>query len=173
VVQYFKEMIDDLVRRIDILELREGVESRFQTICEELERLDPRDFQPARRAEFVNLRRVLGNLRQLKSNDWSYIQALASSTVRASNDPIKLTTILRRVELYGARREPLEPDYQAHQNLATDVITCEPRVFRLPWTRHFRALNGVAAEPGACQGGPPRRAQRGEGRKGEGGCRNA
>src|SRR5262245_4259172 len=45
-IQYVKRMIEQLTQRLNDQKFSEGLHSRFHMLVEELDRLDPRDFEP-------------------------------------------------------------------------------------------------------------------------------
>src|SRR5271166_3888754 len=99
---YIKSMIDDLLQKFDKILSSEGIASRLRALIEEAERLDPRDFAPAHRFEFVNLRRTLKTYISISDDDWSVIGKLRLGPFPPRGTSGFMLALLRRVELADA-----------------------------------------------------------------------
>ena len=84
-VHYIKELIQELTQELQTLTNSEMLLSRFETVTEEIDRLDPRDFVPAYRFEFVDARRRLRGYMAVDQNTWKVIDAAYWGQMQRSN----------------------------------------------------------------------------------------
>ncbi len=78
-VAYIQQLVIDLANRIEHPFDVSDVDTRVKALVEELDRLDPRDFVPATRASFVDLRRMARNWSCLPSNFWICVKHFHTS----------------------------------------------------------------------------------------------
>jgi hypothetical protein len=95
-------MIDELLKKLDFAFSSEGLASRFQALIEEVGRLDPRDFTPAYRFEFVTLRRKLKNYSYIKDDDLFVVGSVRLGQPHPNGRSGFMSSLLRRVELSDA-----------------------------------------------------------------------
>lgn len=96
---YIKTIVDDILNKFDRVYINlEGVASRFRVLIEEVERLDPRDFIPAHRFAFINIRRRIKNYQNLTNENWTIISRFHSAP-NASGDNSAMLALLGQVEL--------------------------------------------------------------------------
>ena len=96
-VDYVKRMIQDLICIMQIPDDLEGLHDKFQTLVEELDRLDPREFLPAVSYDFVRLRMLL---RTYPAVPQPRLELLHSAIKKATGvNPIDIRRLLLDVQL--------------------------------------------------------------------------
>ena len=93
---YIKTIIEELVQRIDDLKT-ESLNTRFQSLCEQLDQLDPLDFEPAHRAEFVQLSRIFRQYAAVADNHIPTFERIFAQPFEINIEKFKPT--LGRMEL--------------------------------------------------------------------------
>jgi hypothetical protein len=97
-IAYIKTMIADLEVRIGFRQI-DGLESRFAALCDELNRLEPKDFEPAARYNFVQLRRAFREYRAAYQDNSEAMTRFFSRDPKARLALADHKPILSRLEL--------------------------------------------------------------------------
>ena len=96
---YIKPMVEVLIEKVENAATGEGLASRFQALNDELAKLDPLDFSPKHRYEFVETRRRLSNYSRIKEQIWRWIYDGSVTT-----DGVSFLEFLYEVELREENR---------------------------------------------------------------------
>jgi hypothetical protein len=86
-VAYVQQIAKDLAERFGFqgYSRTEGLQGRAEVLKEELDRLDPRDFSPDARFDFVDARRQVRDMARRQTTDWERVV----ETIRADRDEAK------------------------------------------------------------------------------------
>jgi hypothetical protein len=120
VVDYVKTMIDELSERLSSQQT-DGLQDRFQTLREELDQLNPPDFEPVSRFKFVHLRRLVrryATLGGIHARALAIIVRWDPTAVGAS----RLMTILHRLELPELAGRLTAQKYNVDDALCASII---------------------------------------------------
>lgn len=98
---YMKQIANEIAAHLDPHELGEGLPARYQTLLAELDRLDPRDFQPDQRFPFVETRRRLHCYAGLDASDWKRIARLATQDDQEGSFFLPIVARLELTEAVG------------------------------------------------------------------------
>lgn len=122
-VAYVQKIAQDLISRVLRQCELEGAESRIEVLAEELNRLDPRDFIPAARHDFVENRREIRLIAKRSSvivDDWVH-QSEMQRKMRACEQVIR--HLGARVESEPEPRRAIQQTYLDEENEKLKTIT--------------------------------------------------
>lgn len=98
-IEHIKTLLVQTKQRLENYRLSEGLRSRFAVLCEELDAIEVRDFEPSHRFEFMDLRRRLHLFADIEQDNWKFIVDSAADTSGERANMILITELVGRVEL--------------------------------------------------------------------------
>ncbi len=97
-IEYICDMVREVKKQLERREW-EGFSGRLEVIRAELQSLTPKDFAPAGRAEFLEVRRKLNAYSALTENQWECIYGTSVGVFHAPGSDVTFTGFLNRLEL--------------------------------------------------------------------------